>query len=207
MFFDLDGTLADSLGFLYDCYLWALEDFGKKAPMKEFLQLIEMPYEHGMRLVTKTHGIEDPLSFFQKMFSKGTKEYSQKVSLFPGAKELIETLSKKVDLYLTTSAEKTIAVPYIQNQNLESYFVDIITPEHGSKAKPHPQIYLDAIARSGYKEDVIVVEDSNVGVIAAKKAGLEVVVVEHSHLQVDQENVKKFKNLFALKEWFEQSSI
>ena len=58
----------------------------------------------------------------------------------------------------------------------------IVTGEDAKKGKPDPEIYLKTAGKLGLNpKDCLVIEDSEVGVIAAYKAGMKVVAVPTLH--------------------------
>lgn len=57
----------------------------------------------------------------------------------------------------------------------------VITAEDVTQGKPHPEVYLRAAERLGVRpEECIAVEDSPVGVQAARKAGMQVIGITHT---------------------------
>ncbi len=58
----------------------------------------------------------------------------------------------------------------------------VLTREDVSERKPNPEIYIKARNELGYKPDeIIVVEDTEIGVIAAKSAGLNCVAIPNQY--------------------------
>ena len=67
---------------------------------------------------------------------------------------------------------------HLDRLGLVDRFELIVTREDAERAKPHPDLYLVALERLGLAPgDALVVEDAANGVVAARAAGVEVVVV------------------------------
>ena len=134
----------------------------------------------------------------------------------PDADRLIKYLkNKNVKLALATvSRRETIDIyvnenKYIRNKcNLEKYFDYIVTKDDVKLKKPNPEVYNKIIDK--FKIDdlskCLVVEDSLTGVMAAKNANLDVIVVYDKYADKDREklnemanyNVKNYKELIDI---------
>ncbi|HFC9130009.1 TPA: HAD family hydrolase, partial [Enterococcus faecium] len=78
---------------------------------------------------------------------------------------------EKIKVALASSSPKKEINEMLMQNTLMSYFDFIISGEDLSKSKPHPEIYQIAIAALDC-DHYIAVEDSPVGIQAAKSAGL-----------------------------------
>ncbi len=101
-------------------------------------------------------------------------------AMFSGATELLAKLRADGGLLidLATSSDRRSAAIIFKRFDLEKYFDLVLTQEDIEKKKPDPEIYLKSA--SGLKinpEECVVVEDSEVGVEAAKKAGMKCIAV------------------------------
>ena len=101
------------------------------------------------------------------------------LELFPDVAELLRELQVSgMHLALATSSDRRSADTILKRFDLEKYFDVILTQEDTERKKPDPDIYLKSAAR--LKTDsgkCAVVEDSQVGVEAAKQAGMKCVAV------------------------------
>ena len=105
----------------------------------------------------------------------------KKVELFPGVKELLSFLKDNYLLCVASNSDIKFISKVLQNTNLARYFKHIITINDVSKPKPHPDIYLLSLKKMGLtSEECIVIEDSPVGIEAAKRAGMKCIAVVHT---------------------------
>ncbi|MCL4164398.1 UNVERIFIED_CONTAM: hypothetical protein GTU68_065931 [Idotea baltica] len=109
----------------------------------------------------------------------------------PGARELIETLSRKqVPIAVATSSkDHHYAIKTSQHQDWFSLFNTVVTSDHANvqHAKPAPDIFLTAAAELNVSpENCLVFEDAPSGVAAANTAGMSVIAVPDPNMSHDQ---------------------
>ena len=129
--------------------------------------------------------------------------------------------SQKIKIALgTVSRRETIDIYINENENIKSkcnlqeYFDLIVTKDDVKLKKPNPEVYNKIIGKLNISDlsKCVVVEDSLTGVIAAKGANLDVIVVYDKYADKDRKkineladyNVENFKQLIEL---FKESKI
>jgi len=198
IFFDMDGTIIDTekdghrvafneafvrLGINAEWdvakYHQLLQIAGGKERMKFFFQ------GEGKEFLPAEKSIDD---FVQQLHLLKTEIFvslieSSKLPLRPGIKRLMQEANEKGILIgiCTTSNEK--AVKAIVNSLLSEIKIDfILAGDIVTKKKPDPEIYLLALQKTGLAGDeVLVVEDSENGLIAGKAAGIKVLVTVNEY--------------------------
>lgn len=98
----------------------------------------------------------------------------QTLELMPGVKDLIIDLYNNGMVILLASSSSKVKIERVFNRfGLKPYFSHKISGQDFEFSKPHPAIFLEAVAKSGFTADeCIVIEDSTNGVKAAKAAGV-----------------------------------
>lgn len=198
IFFDMDGTIIDTekdghrvafneafarLGINAEWdvakYHQLLQIAGGKERMKFFFQ------GEGKEFLPAEKSIDD---FVQQLHLLKTEIFvslieSSKLPLRPGIKRLMQEAKEKGILIgiCTTSNEK--AVKAIVNSLLADIKIDLILAgDIVANKKPDPEIYLLALQKTGLAGDeVLVVEDSENGLIAGKAAGIKVLVTVNEY--------------------------
>ena len=90
-----------------------------------------------------------------------------------GLSEILDKLKKKYKMGIVTSSRKEHFDIIHKRSNILKYFDFVITSDDFSHSKPSPEPYLIGINSAGYKaSSCFAIEDSERGVISAKKAGL-----------------------------------
>lgn len=96
-----------------------------------------------------------------------------------GVAELLPHLSERgIAIGLATSTRTVTARANLRRAGIEAYFATVVGGDRVERAKPHPDIYLTALHELGFAaDDAIAVEDSDLGIKAARAAGLRVIHV------------------------------
>ena len=96
----------------------------------------------------------------------------------PGAVEAVAAFGRGHRLGLASSAHPAVIAAALRTVGLEQTFEVVVASDEVAHGKPSPDVYLLAAARLGVAPgDCLVVEDSLNGVLAAKAAGMTVVLV------------------------------
>jgi len=178
IFFDLDGTLADSIPALHHVYLDFLGKFDKKGKKEEFEELNGSSLPEIVSILKARYGlVDDKVSLIDFYKAKILDAYKNVVKPMIGANTLLEVLkSRGYKLSLVTSSEKDIALEFIRRQRWEQYFQCYVFGDEIKKAKPASDIYDLALKRTNAPLDsVVVIEDSCNGIKSAKATGAFVI--------------------------------
>jgi HAD superfamily hydrolase (TIGR01509 family) len=179
--FDNDGILVDTEQY----YLKSSQDV---LSAEGFNLTEELFIEYSL---TKGVGVWDafPNSFSEKQLvelrAQRDSIYNRKLQVEPleidGAREVIEELTKSFKLCLVTSALKNDFLTIHKRTGFLKYFEFYLANGDYPRSKPDPSPYLMALDKFGITaENALVVEDTQRGVIAAKKAGIKTVVIPNS---------------------------
>jgi beta-phosphoglucomutase len=88
--------------------------------------------------------------------------------------------------------------------DLRRHFETIVGANDVARGKPHPDVFIEAARRCGARpEDCIVFEDAPLGVEAARRAGMRVVVITTT---LPREAFAEFDNVIAIVDDFERLS-
>ena len=130
-------------------------------------------------MLTSDYGLDMDFESYVGHYNQVAKKiYGEKAELMPHARETLSAIAELGVRQALASSSYHAWIGYAMQQfSLRDYFEKIISAEDvGGAGKPAPDIYLEAIRQLNVNPDhVLVVEDSAVGVQAAKTAGLTVV--------------------------------
>lgn len=190
--FDLDGVLVDAC------------DLHKEALEKAMLSTV------GYKISEEDHKTKfNGLPTKQKLKALGVSELDidlinnvkQSITVYD-IKNKIEYDKTKVDLFeylntnliligIVTNSSNHTASMMLENVGLWYQFDKLITNEHIKNPKPDPEGYLLAFESLKVSpEEVIIVEDSDHGIAAARASGAHVLVVKNA-TEVTTERIKE----------------
>lgn len=99
--------------------------------------------------------------------------------VLPGVEQYLQDAKRLgLKIGLASSSSRKWVMGHLQRLGLESYFDSIYASDDVEHVKPHPELYLSVLNGLGLKaSEAIALEDSPIGVQAAKHAGLYCVAV------------------------------
>uniref|UniRef100_A0A1B6DCE2 pseudouridine 5'-phosphatase n=2 Tax=Clastoptera arizonana TaxID=38151 RepID=A0A1B6DCE2_9HEMI len=195
--FDLDGLLLNTEPLYQQTFHELVSKYGKEYTEELRLKVLGTRQQDAVRIIVDA--LQLPITYEEFSFKSKDllhKAFSGNVGLMPGAEKLVRHLySKKIPLAVATSSGKENVLLKTQaHRELFGCFSHIVmgSSDPGVKnGKPHPDIFLIAASRFADSPNVtkcLVLEDSPNGVVAAKAAGMQVVMVPDP--QVSQERRK-----------------
>ena len=107
------------------------------------------------------------------------------VELIPSVAKIAEENRGKVPLAVASGSSREVVEKTLQVLGISDWFDEVVSSNEVPNGKPAPDVFLEAASRIGIApEDCVVFEDARSGIIAARAAGMEVVVVP-THLHLD----------------------
>lgn len=179
--FDMDGVLVDS------------EPFWHEAETAIFLREgVEITEEMcvGVQGLKAEHVIETWKKMFPQL-KRTTEDYCAEIE--SEVKRNIIAKGKPLDgvlfaldffkqmgckMAVASSSKYHLINTVVDKLDIRKYFDDIHSSQDEKFGKPEPDVFLGAMRKLGSKpEDCLVIEDSGNGVLAGKRAGMQVVAV------------------------------
>ena len=169
--FDMDGTLIDST-------LCVQQIMGRWADKHGFDRDYVVQFSHGRRTIDCIRGLAPHLDVEEEAKAIDAEELVVNDGLVEirGAQRLLSNL-KPHQWAIVTSASKAMASFRLEYLRLPLPEV-LISSDDVTKGKPDPEGYLKAASRLGVSPDrCVVVEDTPVGILAARSAGMNILGV------------------------------
>ncbi len=185
LFFDMDGTLLDTEKYHTQAFLKIGKDYGIIPPHSP--EVI-----HGMLVGRADHLVFEvvkhwpgfPKDWTAKNFvEEKNKNLLSLVRNIPREDFLPESIvsllkaahGDGLTLALVTSSEKVVTEELLQTGNVRTYFSHVITRDDCPKHKPDPWPYIHTLSLTKLEHhEVIIFEDSDVGMTAAIGSGAHV---------------------------------
>ena len=188
--FDMDGVLVDAMPFHAEAMSRAIKEITNHEIDKKNIFLLEgMPSSDLVKEIFKRENInkkidvDDDDDLAKQIGSRKEQIFKQiqNAKGIDGAKQLLEDLTSncgKSCIKAVVSGAAREEVEAILDKNIgTTYFDFIITGDDIEKGKPNPAPFLIALNKMNLPtSQVIVVENSPLGVEAANKAGLECII-------------------------------
>lgn len=178
--FDMDGVLIDSEPVHYESTRVLFEEeYGIPFPESANTEFLGSTDRHMFATLKARHGLEPPL---EEIISRRKALYMDLLDRngLPwrdGIRDLIADLSKSgYRLGVATSGLTRIVEPTLTAGKIRHLFEVVVTGDDVPAPKPAPDIYLEAARRLAIgPARCVAIEDTDVGVRAAKAAGMTVI--------------------------------
>jgi beta-phosphoglucomutase family hydrolase len=208
--FDLDGTMIDNMSYHHEVWYDIIaNDFGADLTREEVkLHLYGKSQEVLVRIFGPQRFSSEELDTicFEKE-RKYQQLYKPHLELIAGLSEFLKLAdSEKIQLGIGTAAMPFNVDFVLDTLNLRHYFPAIVTADDVTKSKPDPETYLKAAHLLNVQpENCIVFEDAPKGVEAARRAGMNAIVLTTMH---PEEDFAAYDNILAcVKDYTELSPV
>lgn len=178
--FDLDGTLIDSEKYHVRAFAGAMKEVAgydlTPADEQEFLGntstwlAARLAERHGLHL--------DPLAVAARKFELLYRDFQ--AELFPGAEAFVRAWAGRRPLAVASNSPRHFVETALAQTGLRACFSAVTTIDDVQRRKPDPAMLLVTLARLGVAAAAaLVLEDTALGVEAARRAGCPVVLVDN----------------------------
>jgi beta-phosphoglucomutase len=179
--FDWDGTLGDTRKVIVVSFQKALGEISVKVSDDYIERRIGIGAAETFRDILQSAQTIFDEKTVQRLVERKSEleiELTNQVTLFPGARQLLDTLLGKIKMGLASMNNYSVISHLLKAKDLEKYFSVVLTADSISHSKPNPEIFLKTANKLEAKpECCVVVEDSLFGVKAAKSAKMGCVAV------------------------------
>lgn len=182
--FDLDGTLADSMGIWRQIDIEYLGKFGIALPAGLQNEIEGMGFTETAYYFKERFQLTDSIDTIKADWNTMIwDKYMYEIALKPGAEEFVKKCFEKgLKLGIATSNSRELVEGFAKARRLDGYFSAIITSCDVKKGKPSPDVYLLAASELGVNPvNCLVFEDIVMGIMAGKAAGMKVCAIEDAY--------------------------
>jgi HAD superfamily hydrolase (TIGR01509 family) len=179
IFWDNDGVLVDTERLYFLATQQALATVDIPLTQEQYIELFLVQGKGAWHLAAEKGA--SPSTIAQLRHARNTlysRLLCQEPLIMAGVQEVLNALQGTYVMAIVTSSEPDHFALIHQQTGLLPYFQFVLTASDYAHSKPHPEPYLLAVERSGWrKEECLVIEDSERGLRAATAAGLRCIVV------------------------------
>jgi beta-phosphoglucomutase len=209
--YDLDGVITDTAKYHYDSWKWVGNQLEYTLTEKQNMKLKGVGRKESLDKILKWSGARISEAEKQSLLNRKNQMYLEYIDtmapdeVFPGFKEFNKK-AKSEGIKVAVGSSSRNAIRIIDKLDLVLAFHAIVDGGMTPNSKPEPDIFLLAAEKLQLKpEECLVVEDSQAGLTAAKKAGMKSILygkdkgLKGAHMQIDSwlsADLDQFKNLY-----------
>ena len=188
VYFDLDGTLVDSLRDIHLCLCTVLGRLGlEKFSVDEVKAMIGAGSKKMVELALLKNGIIDSCAQLEEVYSDFINEYSKNptllTSVYPGGIEVLDNLSEQgIGLAVCTNKPRATTDPVIKKLKLQKYFSIVCCGDEIPFQKPdgrHISHILKLMKLNS--NQAVMIGDSKTDVEAANNSGVRSITVSYGY--------------------------
>ena len=177
--FDMDGTLADSMTAVWGILpLQFLDERNISYPDDILKRVIALGVPGLIRYYKEHFDIsETEQEMYEWFIQTGKPYYENTIPAKPFVKEFLQKLKQEgASLHILTGSPHSFLDPWVRRTGILEYFDNTWSVDDFPINKGNPDLYTEISKRLGVApENCIMVDDSNVPLIACKKAGWQAV--------------------------------
>jgi HAD superfamily hydrolase (TIGR01509 family) len=191
--FDFNGTLSDDEPILCEIFIQLFAEHGKPLSAHEYFD--ELAGLSDPEIVRRWLGHDHPE--VDAVIAERVRRFRARVhdgsSIDEPVREAVRYAAERVPVAIVSGAARAEIEPVVEAAGLATLLTGIVSSDDVGKGKPDPEGYLRALELfDGVRpEDVVVLEDTEAGIAAAKAAGMRVIgkagtVALHRLAQADE---------------------
>jgi beta-phosphoglucomutase family hydrolase len=180
LIFDCDGTIADTMPLHYEAWVEALGQHGIEFPEALFYEMAGIPTTQIVEILNQRHAHDLPVQPTADHKEELYLRLIPRVRPIDPVVRLIEQYAGRLPMAVATGGTRAICTKTLAALDLPHHFQHIVTADDVKHGKPAPDIFLEAARRIGVPPTKCVAfEDADLGVRAARDAGMKVIDVRH----------------------------
>jgi HAD superfamily hydrolase (TIGR01509 family) len=193
--FDMDGLLIDSEAVYIVAMQAAARHFKREMTLDFCHSMVGIPRAECNVMLQELYGEGFDLAEFRGVYSANVQQaMAAGVPVKAGVVDVLALLAERgVPCGVATSALREVAESHLARAGLRQHFATLVARDDVERAKPFPDIYLEAARRIGVPpENCLAFEDSSPGLTAAHAAGTMAIMVPDILQPSDEIKAKAF---------------
>lgn len=193
--FDFNGVLLDDEPLHADLLLALAREDGIEVAFERYAtRYVGLNDRNAVAAIWGDAGRPLPPDGIRRLVAEKARRYEREIlarDFFPGARELVHEAARRVPIGIVSGALRAEVIGGLKRAGLFDRFTALVASEDVARGKPDPEGYVRGLAevnrdRVRLKREpigprnVLVIEDTEHGVAAAKAAGMKVVAVGHT---------------------------
>ncbi len=185
--FDCDGVLVDSETLAWTAIAAGMGEFGVIVSEADRHHLVGHSFEYEYAYFAERAPLPDRDVVQGAISDAMFALFERHLEAFEDAKDTLEVLAQRqIELAVASSSARDRLDLSLRSTGLDSFFRESVAGDEVASAKPAPDLFLRAAELLGVPpETCTAVEDTPIGLAAAKAAGMRVVVVDRGEFVLD----------------------
>ena len=182
--FDLDGTIADSMWVWADIDHTFFKQRNMTMPPTLNKEIEGMSFTETAEYFIRTFRLSETVDELKDIWNRiALDKYAYETPLKPGADDFLKYLKEHhIKTGIATSNSRLLLDVFLKERHLEPYIDAVTTSCDVNKGKPEPDVYLKTAEKLQVKpEHCLVFEDIPMGILAGKRAGMQVCAMEDTY--------------------------
>ena len=182
LIFDCDGTLTDSMPLHFIAWHEVMNRHGMAFPEDRFYALGGIPSDKIIAMLTAEHGFTLDAAMIAEEKEQAFLNHLHLLEEIPHITQLVRQHKGQLPMAVASGGLRYVIELQLRQIGLEGWFDTIVTAEDTTLHKPEPDVFLEAARRLGVPAaHCRVYEDSDLGIEAARRAGMSWVDVREFH--------------------------
>ena len=179
LIFDFDGTIADSASLHTEAFERLLVPLGISV---DYLKVAGMKTFDAISILVEQSGRSYENEFIDYLVAAKQAAVRQliqtELQAFKGVRRFLEWVRRDHHCAMGTSGSRETIEFSLKKLGYSGWFNPLVCADDVAQAKPAPDIFLKVLALVGCEpSDALIFEDSETGLEAAKKAGIDTVTI------------------------------
>lgn len=178
LIFDCDGTLTDSMPLHYIAWRRTLDRHGIEFPEDRFYAMGGVPTDKIIQILSHEQGVHADVAAVaaekESEFLLTLDDVRPNVPVC----DIARRHHRRLPMAVASGGIRSIVVDQLVKIEMHAHFDVIVAAEDTARHKPEPDVFLEAARQLAIPpQRCLVFEDTDIGVTAAKRAGMDFVDV------------------------------
>jgi beta-phosphoglucomutase family hydrolase len=175
LIFDCDGTLADTMPSHFVAWSQMVAEHGIAFTEQRFYELGGVPSDRIIAILSDESGV--PVTDIPSMVAHKEHLYVRSIGAVRRIEEVCEVAERYhgvLPMAVASGGERAIVAQTLAAIGIDHLFAAVVGAEDTELHKPDPDPFLEAARRLGVApEHCVVFEDTDLGLLAAQRAGMQ----------------------------------
>ncbi len=182
LIFDCDGTLIDSMPAHYVAWRATLDAVGIDFPEQRFYELAGTPTDRIIELLANEQSIAVDVDGLAQRKELAYLDGLDRIAPIPSVVNVVRENIGRLPMAVASGGFRDVVLRQLAQIGLQNVFDAIVCAEDTTRHKPHPDVFLEAARRLGVAPELCCVyEDADLGLEAARRAGMAMIDIRAWH--------------------------